>query len=62
MILIPPAQWSRYIYAGEYRKELPSHVVAAGNPCKVLHEENERDKEFYFKDRRIEEELKATIK
>lgn len=43
-------------------KDLPSNVVAVGNPCKVLREVNERDKEFYFKDRRIEDELKATIK
>lgn len=43
-------------------KDLPSNVVAVGNPCRVLREVNERDKEFYFKDRRIEDELKATIK
>lgn len=36
-------------------KDLPSNVVAVGNPCKVLREVNEHDKEFYFKDRRISE-------
>lgn len=34
-------------------KDIPSNVVAVGNPCKVLREVNDRDKEFYFKDRRI---------
>lgn len=37
-------------------KDLPSNVVAAGNPCKVLREVNERDKEYYFKDYRIDYE------
>ena len=35
-------------------KDLPSNVVAVGNPCKVLREVNERDKKYYFKDRKIE--------
>lgn len=34
-------------------KDLPDHVVAVGNPCKVLREVNEHDKEYYFKDRKI---------
>lgn len=34
-------------------KDIPSNVVAAGNPCKVLREINERDKEYYFKDKKI---------
>ncbi|MBR6514930.1 MAG: sugar O-acetyltransferase [Clostridia bacterium] len=35
-------------------KDLPSNVVAVGNPCRVLREINDRDKEYYFKDRKIE--------
>ncbi|MBE7055819.1 MAG: sugar O-acetyltransferase [Ruminococcaceae bacterium] len=35
-------------------KDLPSNVVAVGNPCKVLREINQRDKEFYFKNRKID--------
>ena len=35
-------------------KNLPSNVVAVGNPCRVLREVNERDKEYYFKDRKID--------
>lgn len=34
-------------------KDLPDNVVAVGNPCKVLREINDHDKEYYFKDRRI---------
>ncbi|MDE7243798.1 MAG: sugar O-acetyltransferase [Oscillospiraceae bacterium] len=35
-------------------KDLPSNVVAVGNPCRVLREVNEHDKEFYFKNRKID--------
>lgn len=34
-------------------KDLPDNVVAVGNPCKVLREVNEQDREYYFKDRKI---------
>lgn len=34
-------------------KDIPSNVVAVGNPCKVLREINEHDKVYYFKDRKI---------
>lgn len=34
-------------------KDIPSNVVAVGNPCRVLREIDERDKEFYFKNRKI---------
>ncbi|MDD3337918.1 MAG: sugar O-acetyltransferase [Lachnospiraceae bacterium] len=39
-------------------KDLPSNVVAVGNPCHVLREINEHDAEYYFKDRKISLELK----
>lgn len=35
-------------------KDIPANVVAVGNPCKVLREINEHDKEFYHKDRKFE--------
>ena len=35
-------------------KDLPSNVVAVGNPCKVLREVNEYDREYYFKGRKID--------
>ncbi|HHU55607.1 MAG TPA: sugar O-acetyltransferase [Acholeplasmataceae bacterium] len=34
-------------------KDIPANVVAVGNPCRVLREINEKDKEYYFKGRRI---------
>ena len=38
-------------------KDIPSNVVAVGNPCKVLREVNEDDKKYYFKNRIISKEL-----
>ena len=35
-------------------KDIPDNVVALGNPCRVLREINERDKEYYFKNRKID--------
>ncbi|MBE6791191.1 MAG: sugar O-acetyltransferase [Ruminococcaceae bacterium] len=34
-------------------KDIPANVVAVGNPCKVLREINDRDREFYFRDKKI---------
>ena len=34
-------------------KDIPSNVVAVGNPCRVMREINEHDKNYYFKDRKI---------
>ncbi len=35
-------------------KNIPSNVVAVGNPCRVLRKIDERDKEYYFKDKKID--------
>lgn len=35
-------------------KDLPSNVIAVGNPCRVLRKIDEHDREFYFKDRKID--------
>ena len=37
-------------------RDLPPNVVAVGNPCRVLREINEHDREYYFKDRKISPE------
>lgn len=34
-------------------KDIPQNVVAVGNPCRVLREIGEKDKEYYFKNRKI---------
>ena len=39
-------------------KDLPSNVVAVGNPCRVLREISQKDKEVYFKNRPISEDIK----
>lgn len=38
-------------------KDLPSNVVAVGNPCRVLRPLDRRDREYYFKDRKIPMDL-----
>ena len=38
-------------------RDIPSNVVAVGNPCRVMRSVGEKDKEFYFKDRKIPAEL-----
>ncbi len=39
-------------------KDIPSNVLAFGNPCRVQREINEHDREFYFKNRTIPQEIK----
>jgi Acetyltransferase (isoleucine patch superfamily) len=34
--------------------DIPKNVVAVGNPCRVLREISERDREYYRKDRKID--------
>lgn len=35
-------------------KDIPENVVAVGNPCRVLREIGEKDREYYFKNRKID--------
>lgn len=35
-------------------KDIPPNVVAVGNPCRVLREIGEHDKEYFYKDERID--------
>lgn len=35
-------------------KDIPTNVVAVGNPCRVLREIGERDREFFYKNERID--------
>lgn len=34
--------------------DIPANVVAYGVPCKVIREIGEKDKEFYYKDRKLD--------
>ena len=38
-------------------RDLPAGVVAAGNPCRVLREIGERDRLYYWRDKRIAPQL-----
>ena len=35
-------------------KDIPAGVVAVGNPCRVLRPISDRDREFYYKDRKVD--------
>lgn len=34
-------------------KDIPANVVAVGNPCRVMRKINDHDKEYYYKDKKI---------
>lgn len=38
-------------------KDIPANVVAVGNPCRVLREIGEKDRLYYYKDRKIDIEI-----
>ena len=38
-------------------KDIPSNVVAVGNPCRILREVGEHDRQYYYKDRKIPQEM-----
>ncbi|MBQ2854368.1 MAG: sugar O-acetyltransferase [Oscillospiraceae bacterium] len=40
-------------------RDIPSGVVAVGNPCRVLREIGEHDREYYWRDRKIDPEWLA---
>lgn len=35
-------------------KDIPSNSVAMGTPCRVVRQINDHDKEYYFKDKKID--------
>lgn len=45
---------NRVIGAGSViTKDIPENSVVHGNPCKVARQISERDREYYFKDKKI---------
>lgn len=38
-------------------KDIPADVVAVGNPCRVMRPIGEKDKKYYFKNKRIDESI-----
>lgn len=43
-------------------KDIPDWVVAAGNPCRVIRRITEADREYYYKDRKFDEETLEEIR
>ncbi len=37
-------------------KDIPANMIAVGNPCKVLREITEEDRDYYFRDRKFDVE------
>ena len=42
-------------------KDIPDNVIAAGNPCRVIREITDEDKQFYFKNRKFDEEAMKVV-
>lgn len=38
-------------------RDIPANVVAVGNPCRVMRPAGERDRQYYFRDRKVPQEL-----
>lgn len=38
-------------------KDIPANCIAMGNPCKVIREINEKDREYYFRNKKMPEEI-----
>ena len=55
-----PTMMAAFLYLGAgsvVTKDIPSNVVAVGNPCRVIREIGEHNMEYYFRDRKLEEEV-----
>ena len=42
-------------------KDIPANVIAVGNPCRVLREISDHDREYYFKDKKIAQKIRIMI-
>jgi len=38
-------------------RDLPDNVIAVGSPCKILREVDDHDREYYFRDRKVNPKL-----
>ena len=43
-------------------KDIPDNVIAAGNPCKVIREITDEDKQYYFRNKKFDDEAMEYIK
>lgn len=42
-------------------KDIPANVIAVGNPCRVLREISDHDREYYFKAKKIDQKIRSMI-
>lgn len=42
-------------------KDIPANVIAVGNPCRVLREISDHDREYYFKDKKMDQKIRSMI-
>lgn len=42
-------------------KDIPDNVIAAGNPCRVIRPITDEDKQFYFKNRKFDDEAMEAV-
>lgn len=59
VLVLPGITVGRYAVIGAgsvVTKDIPDYTVAVGNPCRPIRKLNERDKEYYWKDRRFDEQ------
>ena len=55
MSLVLPSGKNSVIGAGSVvTKDIPENVVAVGNPCRVLREIGEHEREYFYKKERID--------
>ena len=58
-IVLPGVTIGKYAVVGAgsvVTRDIPDYTVAVGNPCRPLRKIGERDKEYYWKDRRFDEQ------
>ena len=46
--------WSIIGAGSVVTRDIPANVLAAGNPCRVLRELDERDRKYYHRERKID--------
>jgi len=58
-IILPGITIGKYAVIGAgsvVTKDVPDYTIAAGNPCKPIRKIDEHDKEYYWKNRRFDEQ------
>ena len=57
VVIVPGVKIGKNVVIGAgsvVTKDIPDNVIAAGNPCKVIREVGERDREYFYKGEKID--------